>query len=106
MGQVQGADVALHVLVEGGLPELQLAPDHVILDAGVRKLHHSRAQFLRGHARDESDRGSAESGENRTTVPNSYPTKGVRKGQDSRSNAMFVQSRVVLVSKRKERHSF
>ena len=44
--QVELADLLLHVLVEGGLPELLVCPHRVLLHTGVRKLNHARAQFL------------------------------------------------------------
>jgi hypothetical protein len=44
-GQVQRLDVLLYVVVEGGLPELLIGPNLVVLDARVGKLDDAGAEF-------------------------------------------------------------
>lgn len=44
--QVKSSDVALHVAVEHGLPELHGGPNHVLLHAAVSELSDAGPQFL------------------------------------------------------------
>ncbi len=49
LGQIELADLFLHVLVERLLPELQISPHCMILNTSVRKLQHTRTQFLKAN---------------------------------------------------------
>lgn len=44
--EVKRSDLVLHLRVEGGLPELLIGPDGMVLYAGVGELIHPSCQFL------------------------------------------------------------
>lgn len=44
--QIKGSDLALHLAVESGFPELLVGPDGMVLNASVGKLVHTCSQFL------------------------------------------------------------